>query len=135
MTKQVMMLMKMTTQRQGLFFTIMKLRNLLREADNLQLFTDQDPIQERSIKFKRVVDEGLIPYMETLRSMEASACKSPSQLSSNHLQPAHQPRSILHLLHLLLLHQPGSLLLLLHQIILPHHVICLPSHYVALMIR
>ncbi|KAG0723591.1 Tigger transposable element-derived protein 1 [Chionoecetes opilio] len=43
-------------------FTIMKLRNLLREADNLtELFTDQDPIQERSIKFKRVVDEGLIP--------------------------------------------------------------------------
>ncbi|KAG0695019.1 hypothetical protein GWK47_027078 [Chionoecetes opilio] len=29
--------------------------------------------QERSIKFKRVVDEGLIPYKETLRSMEASA--------------------------------------------------------------
>ncbi|KAG0716676.1 hypothetical protein GWK47_009118 [Chionoecetes opilio] len=43
-------------------FTIMKLRNLLREADNLtELFTDQDPIQERSIKFKRVVDEGLYP--------------------------------------------------------------------------
>ncbi|KAG0719151.1 hypothetical protein GWK47_007371 [Chionoecetes opilio] len=40
-------------------FTIMKLRNLLREADNLtELFTDQDPIQERSIKFKRVVDKG-----------------------------------------------------------------------------
>ncbi|KAG0730265.1 hypothetical protein GWK47_028587 [Chionoecetes opilio] len=31
--------------------------------------------QERSIKFKRVVDEGLIPYKETLRSMEASACQ------------------------------------------------------------
>ncbi|KAG0714219.1 hypothetical protein GWK47_014515 [Chionoecetes opilio] len=59
-------------------FTIMKLRNLLREADNLtELFTDQDPIQERSIKFKRVVDEGLIPYKETLRSMEASACQKP----------------------------------------------------------
>ncbi|KAG0724693.1 hypothetical protein GWK47_040059 [Chionoecetes opilio] len=59
-------------------FTIMKLRNLLREADNLtELFTDQDPIQERSIKFKRVVDEGLIPYKETLRSMEASACLKP----------------------------------------------------------
>ncbi|KAG0726853.1 hypothetical protein GWK47_035775 [Chionoecetes opilio] len=58
-------------------FTIMKLRNLLREADNLtELFTDQDPIQERSIKFKRVVD-GLIPYKETLRSMEASACQKP----------------------------------------------------------
>ncbi|KAG0718925.1 hypothetical protein GWK47_051559 [Chionoecetes opilio] len=59
-------------------FTIMKLRNLLREADNLtELFTDQDPIQERIIKFKRVVDEGLIPYKETLRSMEASACQKP----------------------------------------------------------
>ncbi|KAG0728331.1 hypothetical protein GWK47_032725 [Chionoecetes opilio] len=43
-------------------FTIMKLRNLLREADNLtELFTDQDPIQERSIKFKRVGMKALYP--------------------------------------------------------------------------
>ncbi|KAG0719103.1 hypothetical protein GWK47_007382 [Chionoecetes opilio] len=58
-------------------FTIMKLRNLLREADNLtELFTDQDPIQERSIKFKRVVDEGLIPYKETLRTWRPLLAKA-----------------------------------------------------------
>ena len=56
-------------------FTIKKLRHLLKEAENLTaLFTDQDPILERSINFNRIVDEGLLPYKETLRSMESSAC-------------------------------------------------------------
>ena len=49
-------------------FTIKKLRHLLKEAENLTaLFTDQDPILERTINFKRIVDEGLMPYKETLK--------------------------------------------------------------------
>ncbi|KAG0717254.1 hypothetical protein GWK47_054840 [Chionoecetes opilio] len=78
-------------------FTIMKFEKLVREADNLtKLFHYQDPIQERSTSSREFLDEGLIPYKETLRSMEASACQKPSQLSSNHLQPAHQQEAFKH---------------------------------------
>ncbi|KAG0716473.1 Tigger transposable element-derived protein 1 [Chionoecetes opilio] len=59
------------------WFHRFKQRFSLHNIARTELFTDQDPIQERSIKFKRVVDEGLIPYKETLRSMEASACQKP----------------------------------------------------------
>ncbi|KAG0728859.1 hypothetical protein GWK47_031602 [Chionoecetes opilio] len=118
-------------------FTIMKLRNLLREADNLtELFTDQDPIQERSIKFKRVVDEGLIPYKETLRSMEASASQKPitaffkpspaSTPAKKHSTPATPPVTTP-------ARQPVTPAT---PIILPHQChLSLPSHYVALMIQ
>lgn len=51
---------------------------MLREAEKLtSLFTDQDPILERSIKFKRGVDELVMAYKETLRLLEASACQKP----------------------------------------------------------
>lgn len=59
-------------------FTIRQVRNLLRETEKLtSLFIDQDPLLERSMKFKRGVDELLLPYKETLRMMEASACQKP----------------------------------------------------------
>ena len=59
-------------------FTIRQVRNLLRETEKLtSLFIDQDPLLERSMKFKRGVNELLLPYKETLRSMEASACQKP----------------------------------------------------------
>ncbi|MPD02805.1 hypothetical protein E2C01_098410 [Portunus trituberculatus] len=41
--------------------------------DATSLFTETDPILERNIKFKRGVEELLVPYKETLRHMEASA--------------------------------------------------------------
>lgn len=49
-------------------FTIRQVRNLLRETEKLtSLFIDQDPLLERSMKFKRGVNELLLPYKETLR--------------------------------------------------------------------
>ncbi|KAG0695020.1 hypothetical protein GWK47_027079 [Chionoecetes opilio] len=98
-------------------FTIMKLRNLLRETDNLtELFTDQDPIQERSIKFKRV---WVKPYtlQGNFKEHGGLACQKPITAFFKPSPASTPAKSILHLLHLLLLHQPDSLLLLLHQII------------------
>ncbi|KAG0728285.1 hypothetical protein GWK47_032798 [Chionoecetes opilio] len=110
----VMMLMKMRHRDRLCFHH--ELRNLLREADNLtELFTDQDPHTERGIKFKRVVDEGLIPYKETLRTWSLclpkahhsflqtiSASTPPEAFYTCYKPPVTTP--------------PGSPLLLLHQI-------------------
>ncbi|XP_045137210.1 tigger transposable element-derived protein 1-like [Portunus trituberculatus] len=49
-------------------FTIKTLHNLLKVMeDATSLFIETDPILERSIKFKRGVEELLLPYKETLR--------------------------------------------------------------------
>ncbi|KAG0712103.1 hypothetical protein GWK47_019215 [Chionoecetes opilio] len=77
MTKQVMMLMKMTTQDKACF-TIMKLRNLLREADNLtELSLTKNPYREEQTSSRELWDEGLIPYKGNFKDMEASACQKP----------------------------------------------------------
>ncbi|MPC08551.1 hypothetical protein E2C01_001140 [Portunus trituberculatus] len=45
--------------------------------DATSLFTETDPILERSIKFKSGIEELLLPYKETLRQMKASASQRP----------------------------------------------------------